>query len=226
METNKNWMAGTRAGLFNQSEQTMSVFIPGLDNYGYSEKNLECIQNEIMPSYHDYCTKYEAWMDEKSRTKTITEMLIKAEAEWKTNYRLLYRMIKPNLEISDEDLSQMQLPSRKRDKPTPVPVPSTIPIAKIELVSPGAIIVHFQDRDAIGKGKPAGVHGAEIKWALLEQAPNSYKELVNSAFDTRTPFELSFDKEDKGKRCFFSIRWENTRGEKGKWSDIYETVVP
>jgi hypothetical protein len=32
--------------------------------------------------------------------------------------------------------------------------------------------------------------------------------------------------EDRGKKLYFALRWENTRGEKGPWSEIHSTIIP
>ncbi|MDR2361145.1 MAG: hypothetical protein LBD91_00235 [Prevotellaceae bacterium] len=75
------------------------------------------------------------------------------------------------------------------------------------------LTIHFFDQGSRGsKAKPAGQHGAEIRWAILETPPASINDLIRSLFDTHTPFMLEFD--------------ENQRGEKGPWSEIMSTIVP
>jgi hypothetical protein len=52
------------------------------------------------------------------------------------------------------------------------------------------------------------------------------KYLIRSAFDTRTPFTLEFEGHERGKTVYFCLCWENTRGEKGHWSEIQSAVIP
>jgi hypothetical protein len=52
------------------------------------------------------------------------------------------------------------------------------------------------------------------------------EDLIHSAFDTRSPFTLSFDENQRGKTVYFCLRWENTRGEKGPWSEIVSGIIP
>ncbi|MDR1865854.1 MAG: hypothetical protein LBR08_09835 [Bacteroidales bacterium] len=61
---------------------------------------------------------------------------------------------------------------------------------------------------------------------LLAEAPKSYDYLIHLTFRTRSPCTFRFDLSDAGKRCYFCLRWENTRGEKGPWSEIISAVVP
>jgi hypothetical protein len=46
------------------------------------------------------------------------------------------------------------------------------------------------------------------------------------AIETRMPYRADFDPEDVGKVVYFALRWINTRGQAGPWSQIYNAVVP
>ncbi|NOS99123.1 MAG: hypothetical protein HOP29_00670 [Phycisphaerales bacterium] len=43
--------------------------------------------------------------------------------------------------------------------------------------------------------------------------------------DTRTPCVLDFDGPDGGKNAHYLLRWVNTRGEKGPWSETATATV-
>jgi hypothetical protein len=66
----------------------------------------------------------------------------------------------------------------------------------------------------------------ELVWATLDAMPADWSALTHSVFDTRTPLRLAFDGAERGRRLFYAMRWENTRGDKGPWSEIAETVIP
>jgi hypothetical protein len=76
------------------------------------------------------------------------------------------------------------------------------------------------------KGKPPGQHGVEIRWAILETPPERWDELVHSEIDTNSPFTLAFERDQRGQKLYFALRWENTRGEKGPWTDIMNVAIP
>jgi hypothetical protein len=57
---------------------------------------------------------------------------------------------------------------------------------------------------------------AEIAWIISDVPPTKWEELIHSNFDTRSPFILSFENDQRGKTVYFALRWENTRGEKKK----------
>jgi hypothetical protein len=118
----------------------------------------------------------------------------------------------------------MALPVHSK-KSNPVPIPSTIPLALAETSSPGVVRIHFRNSVNRRKVKPFGVHGTEIKWAILDSPPINWTELVNSVFETHTPCALSFEGAQRGKHIYFALRWENTRGEKGPCSDIMSAII-
>jgi hypothetical protein len=76
------------------------------------------------------------------------------------------------------------------------------------------------------KAKPAGQHGAEIRWAISDTPVVDVAALARSSFDTRTPFTLEFQGHERGQTVYFCLCWENTRGEKGPWSEIQSAIIP
>jgi hypothetical protein len=66
----------------------------------------------------------------------------------------------------------------------------------------------------------------ELAWAILPAPTVDWKELIHSSFDTHTPLRLTFDGTERGKTVYFALRWENTRGEKGPWSEIMSAIIP
>jgi hypothetical protein len=109
---------------------------------------------------------------------------------------------------------------------TPVKAPTTCPEFMIDTVVIRCLSILFWELGSKSKAKPHGVHGAEIRWAILDHAPVSVEELIHSNFDTSSPFKLTFDESERGKAVYICLRWESTRGEKGPWSEIVMAIIP
>jgi hypothetical protein len=187
----------------------------------------EWLDTVFEPAYTDFTDAFTAWLPEGTRTKALTATLDDKQKAFVEVYRKLYTaFLKDSPFVSNTDLVLMGLPERRSGGGTPAPVPTTVPEAEVRLPSPAVVEIHFRDSGADKKAKPAGVHGAEILWSLLDEPPASWTELKHSSFDTHTPFSLTFDGTERGKRLYFAMRWENTRGEKGPWSEIQIAVVP
>jgi hypothetical protein len=91
------------------------------------------------------------------------------------------------------------------------------------------VTIHYSDESAgeeTARAKPPGQHGAEIRWAVLEVAPTVLDDLSHSSFDTRSPFTLTFDENQRGQALYYCLCWENTRGEKGPYSPIEKAIIP
>jgi hypothetical protein len=128
--------------------------------------------------------------------------------------------------VTDEDRDSMGIPNKKAGR-SPIPVPTTSPQLLIDTGTRRRIIIHYKDEKSGHRGKPDGVHGIEVRWAILEHPPLSIKELANSSFDTSPPLILEFDEQDRGKHIYMAGSWEIGReGEKGPFGAIEEAVIP
>jgi hypothetical protein len=161
-----------------------------------------------------------------TRTKVTVQTKTAARKAVESKLRpFLKGYVTYNPVVTDADRDSMSLPIHKVTR-TDVPVPTTIIEAKVLLPSPGVVEISFHDAKSEHRAKPAGVHGAEIAWAVLAAPPTDWKELIRSSFDTHSPQRLSFEGADRGKTLYFALRWENTRGEKGPWNEIQSTIIP
>jgi hypothetical protein len=152
--------------------------------------------------------------DAKKRLKSAIRVYVKA-----------YLINNPA--VRDEERAAMGLPIHKTTK-TPVPVPHTAPQLFVDTGTRRRLSVTYRDEGSSTRGKPAGVRGIEVRWAIRDAAPADIgKELMNSAFDTKPPLVIDFGEQDRGKKVFLCGRWEIEReGEKGPFGDIEEAIVP
>ncbi|MDR2632113.1 MAG: hypothetical protein LBC51_00630 [Treponema sp.] len=109
---------------------------------------------------------------------------------------------------------------------TPAGEPKTYPEAEADTSVIRQVTIRFWDSATKKRAKPHGVHGAEIRWAILEQEPASEKDLTNSDFDTASPLTMRFDETQRGQRLYYCLRWESTTNLKGPFGEIYSTVIP
>jgi hypothetical protein len=118
----------------------------------------------------------------------------------------------------------LRVPDTKR---TPVSIPATAPHVATSNPSPGVVEFLIYETVSGRRAKPAGVHGFEIVWVILDERPVTWSQLIHSTFCTRvrTPLRIAFSGGERGKTLYFAVRWENERGEKGPWSNIMNTII-
>ncbi|MDR1984036.1 MAG: hypothetical protein LBQ28_04340 [Prevotellaceae bacterium] len=183
------------------------------------------LDSELLPAKAVWVAAYAAYENPATRTPLLTFEKTEARKKYEKLLRVLVANLEANTKVTDDDRRAMGIPIRKTTR-TPVPVPATYPDFDVDSSVIRRLTIHFRDHGSDKKAKPAGVHGAEIRWAILAAPPVEVSELVNTGFDTHTPFTLEFNESERGQTVWFCLRWENTRGEKGPWSEIVSAIIP
>ncbi|MDR2807697.1 MAG: hypothetical protein LBB43_01670 [Spirochaetaceae bacterium] len=127
--------------------------------------------------------------------------------------------------VSSNDRDKMKIPTHATTH-SPVPKPSTFPEYSLDSSVPNRLALHFWDSATKRRGKPRGVHGAEIRWEIKEEPPIKAEDLFNSDFATKTPCIFDFTGDKRGKTVYFCARWENPTGSKGPWGTIANAIIP
>lgn len=141
--------------------------------------------------------------------------------------RLLTNQIQIRPETTDAEREALGIPVRKTTR-TPVPVPSTTPsIQRIDASTRGILRLFIVDATTPeSRAKPFGVHGCEIREQIGGTMPTNPNSMPLLAVETRMPYRADFDPDDIGKTVYFALRWQNTRGQQGPWSQVYSAMVP
>lgn len=106
------------------------------------------------------------------------------------------------------------------------PTPTTRPLATVDISKRLQHTIAFVDEATRGsRAKPDGVSGCEIWTRIGEPAPLDPGELKYLATDTRSPYVVEFDGADAGKTAYYMLRWVNTRGERGPWSQTVAGTI-
>jgi hypothetical protein len=209
-------------GAFLEWSKTLVTYVAAhLTAFNVPQNALTHIQTELAA----YETAYNA---AQNPNRGKVDVLTKNEARdaLKASLRTFVKAyLTYNPTVSDADKEDMGLPLHDNIR-TPTPPPSTIPEAEIDSSIIRQLTIHFKDNGSEKRGKPRGVHGIELRWSLLEAPPASVEDLKNSAFDTASPYTFTFNESQRGKRIFLCLRWENAKGEKGPWSEIYNAIIP
>ncbi|MDR1221465.1 MAG: hypothetical protein LBL07_01120 [Tannerella sp.] len=162
-----------------------------------------------------------------TRTKVAIEVKNKARKELESTLRVDVKgYLTYNPAVNDDDRTAMGLPIHKTTH-TRSPVAKTYPDFDIDSSVIRWLKIHFFDQGKKkSKAKPAGQRGAVIRWVISATPIVDIADLTNYAFDSRTPFTLEFQGHERGLTVYFCLCWENTRGERGPWSEIQSAIIP
>jgi hypothetical protein len=220
----RNFIPGNDRAFFIWLKNMVAYIVSkGLDYFN--------IPNEEFDTLSTQATTFEQKLNIAEEPDTRTKSAVQAkndarETVEKTARIFVKRFLNNNPLVTNADRDNKGLPIYK-DTRTPAPVATTYPDFDIDSSIIRRLSVHFYDQGSKkSKAKPEGQHGVEIRWAMTDTPPATIAELTNSSFDTHTPFILNFEENQRGKSIYFCLSWENTRGEKGPWSEIQSAIVP
>ncbi|MDR2193001.1 MAG: hypothetical protein LBP19_00790 [Treponema sp.] len=91
--------------------------------------------------------------------------------------------------------------------------------------APRALRFTFRRVGAKRWRQPEGIHGLELAWVIATAPPKETEGLVHSSFATKSPPELTFKENERGKRAYYAARWETGAMKKGKFTDIVSVIV-
>jgi hypothetical protein len=173
-----------------------------------------------------WAQKYATAENPATRTKvSVVEKDDARRALEKATQEFINEYLRYNHLVTDGDRVALGIPIPNPTH-TPVPVPTTYPDLTIEPDGIRRVRVAFRDHDKKSTAHPDGVTGAVIRWALLPAPPVAVDELTNSALDTRSPYIFTFEENQRGLTLYVAAAWQNTKGEKGAWSEIASGIVP
>lgn len=113
-------------------------------------------------------------------------------------------------------------------EPTPIPVPQGTATGSITYLGGQELqlnITHVQNISVEAKA----YYGFKIFYDVLptnEPAPENGKHLRQNIFTRRKRHVFRFEPEDKGKTAYFCIVYENGKGERGPWGEVFSALIP
>ncbi|MDR3180946.1 MAG: hypothetical protein LBT61_03340 [Prevotellaceae bacterium] len=181
--------------------------------------------NKVSAEAADFEAKLKVADEPDTRTKASVQAKTTARKLVEKDVRQFVKeFLASNSLVTDADRDNMGIPIHSTTR-HPAQVAGLPPYITVSVDGPRRLRFDFGEASS-SKVKPAGQHGVEIAWVVSDEMPASYSGLIRSSFDTHTPLILSFDLPDAGKRIWFAARWENTRGEKGPWTEIMSAIIP
>lgn len=143
--------------------------------------------------------------------------------------RPLVRRLQASPSVSDAERGALGITIPDAGGGGPVPAPTTRPLITVDCSQRLRHVIGFMDETTpTTKAKPAGVVGAEVWVKVLpvsEPPPTDPAVFTFIALDTRTPYTLDFPGTDGGKNAHYILRWANSTGQRGPWSETVSATI-
>lgn len=184
--------------------------------------------SEIAPltaEHTGWNTDYPAFITARSEHAAATQTKNQRRTNSKAAVRKLVRVLQTNPNITDADRAELGVPIPDTTR-TRSAVPTTRPIVNIDTSqSLRHELDFFDEQTPNSRAKPEDVMGAEISIQIGGPEPLDPDQMRILAIDTATPYIATFTGEDAGKTAYYRLRWLNTRGERGPWSQLYSATI-
>lgn len=148
--------------------------------------------------------------------------------EFEAAIRPLVRRLQASASVDDGERAALGI-TVPDPTATPAPIPTTRPVGQVDTRQRLQHTIAWVDEATpTSKARPAGVQGAEV-WVKVqpttEAAPPDPSGYTFLALDSRSPYLATYDGADGGKTAHYILRWVNTRGQKGPWSETVSATI-
>jgi hypothetical protein len=173
----------------------------------------------------DWETKYAAHITAQSAARGAREAKDESREAYEESIRGLNRTTQASASVTDENRIGMGLPPATRDAPTPVPTPTTRPVVSVDTSERLRHIISWVDESTPNrKAKPHGVIGCQV-WNKVGAQPAGPSDLEFVIMDPRSPYIIEYEDAEAGKTAYYMLRWVNSRGETGPWSQTVSATI-
>jgi hypothetical protein len=179
-----------------------------------------------VPLQTAYLAAYQTWDNPATSTPVAFDNLKDAEKAFFPAYREFYGMMRASVLVTNASLEAMGYPPRSSGGHSHHPVDRYFIDLILKPLGNLVISVAFVNRDTGSSVIPYYLTGAVIYYVISDTPVVNQNALPYSRLATRSPLELTFSPEDRGKTVYLAARWQNRRGELGPWSEIVMAVIP
>ena len=181
------------------------------------------VKDELDAAFLDWRKHYEPTLGPHTPGQTIARNEARKRAE--AVIRMLVKQYLQFPPVTNSNRSDMRLHIRDLIRTDHRTVKERVEF-NLDIQGIRQVHVHFKVSGSAGKAKPQGYSGAVLVWATLDSPPVDIKELIFHAMASRTPHTITFTEQDRGKKVYVALAWQNDRGIRGAWSEIKWAVIP
>jgi len=178
---------------------------------------------ELAAAYDDWHQGYAPTLQPHTPAQTVAKNDARERAE--TVVRPFVQRFLHFKPVTDVDRVEMGIPNHDKTRTGHTVVHETVDFV-IHVRNQRELSIDFWQEGQAHKAKPDEYDGAVMVWEVLNAPPADQDALRHHTLASRTPVTLRFTEEDRGKRCYVALRWQNERGIVGAWSDMKEAVIP
>ena len=179
----------------------------------------------VVTAHATWTTDYPAHTTAQAAAQAARQTKDGTRATLETAIRSLTRTLQASSSVDDAERQALGI-TVVDTVATAAAVPVSRPVVTVDTSQRLRHLIAFADEATpTKKAKPAGVMGAELWVKIGDPAPVDPDELTFLSLDTRTPYTADYAGADAKKTAHYMLRWVNTKGEKGPWSETASATI-
>jgi len=172
-----------------------------------------------------WTTAYDGYIAAKAAADGSTQAKREARDAFESALRSMAKRVQSSSGTTDRHRAELGLKVQQGTR-TSAGVPETRPVVQVDTGQRLRHTISFSDESTPNsRAKPAGVMGCEIWSKIGDPSPTDPSQLHFLGLDTSTPYMVQFGGEDAGKIAYYMLRWVNSKGEQGPWSQTASATI-
>lgn len=139
--------------------------------------------------------------------------------------RLLAQQVQRETGITNTDRAELGL-TVPDTKPTAPPVPDSFPVVVVDTSKRLQHSLKLGDsKNPTRRARPEGVEYAELNAYVGTTPPTDTSQFKLLGIVKKSPHIVEHQSADAGKTAYYNLRWVNSRGEHGPWSETVGATI-
>jgi hypothetical protein len=219
-------------GYLPQADQDLRAWVANFVTYATANTvALGIVAGDVTPvstAETNFDSALDAHVSEKALAKSATQTKDTSRKAMTQVVRALVRKLQASSTVTDAQREALGITVDDGSR-SAVPAPASRPIVSVWVSQGLRQEVRFADENTpTRKKKPDGVRGAEV-WVKIvnagEAPPVDAGAMMFLDLSTSSPYVAEFPGDSAGKTAWYRLRWVNTRGEKGPWSELASGTI-
>jgi hypothetical protein len=180
---------------------------------------------KLLKLRNNWNSAYAVAKDPATRTKGAVKEKTESRVEYEAELReVIKAYVTYNPAVTDKEREDMGLPVHDT-KPTMAPAITSRPEVEVRFQQIQRHELVVKDSELKGHAMPPHAAGFEVWSKVGEPAPATENDWKLVAQAPHSPYELTYSESESGLRVYYRVRWMNTRGVPGPWSEIAVAVI-
>jgi hypothetical protein len=200
--------------LAEQAEQYAEEWQVPAGAFREMKETVEAFDKAYRKTRDSRCTRPQ--LAKKTSAREAAEAAIRQAVSW-------YIRGNPLVMLEHRIVCGLPVPSHSRMRakdPTMVPV-----LVEARHTTLARLRIRTKDSESYKRTKPEYVYAIEVAYTVGREREEHVSKMTRTLLSTRTTFDVQLSDEECTMYFSFRMRYVNTRGRKGPWSEAYHVVV-